>query len=94
MRKLRCKVGDLAIVTKCGVPERIGILVRIVASAVAPHDWVTEVQGAPVWARQARSRRMAWCREALCHDWNLTPIRGELSADDMDAEQRQPERVG
>lgn len=82
MRELRCKVGDLAIVTKCGVSERIGLLVRIVARADAPDDWLAEVQGSSVWAQQVNSGRLAWCRETLCYDWNLTPIRGDELMDE------------
>lgn len=50
MRELRCKVGDLAIVTRCSVPECIGLLVLVVELCAGEgREWVTKVQGPPVW---------------------------------------------
>ena len=49
---LRCKPGDLAIVTKCSVKERIGLLVRVVERhGGARFDWLTELLGPGVVAR-------------------------------------------
>lgn len=74
---LRCRPGDLAIVTKCGVVERIGLLVRIVEPCVdGRHDWLTELQGPGVSARDVRTGQLRVCQEALMYDWNLTPITG------------------
>lgn len=74
---LRCKPGDLAIVTKCGVPGRIGLLVRVVGrSADGIHDWLTELQGPGVMARSVVTGKLARRTRALMYDWNLTPITG------------------
>jgi hypothetical protein len=78
MSNLRCKVGDLAIVTKCGVPERIGLLVRVVERCTyGDCDWLAEVQGRGTWGRDRGTGKLMFCRNVLCRDWNLTPIRGE-----------------
>lgn len=75
---LRCRPGDLAIVTKCGVPERIGLIVRVVEPCnEGGYDWLTEVQGLGFQGRDVRTGRLSLCKEALVHDWNLTPITGE-----------------
>lgn len=74
---LRCKPGDLAIVTKCGVPERLGLIVRVVERCLdAGYDWLTEVQGPGYLGRDIKTGRRGVCKEALVHDWNLTPING------------------
>ena len=86
MRELRCKVGDLAIVTKCDVPERIGLIIKVIGPGVdGKHDWLTELRGRGVWARDLHTRKMRFCGEMLCHDWNLTPIRGTPIDTDFDA---------
>ncbi len=42
MRELKCKIGDLAIVTRCRVPERIGLIVRVIERCTdRGHDWLT-----------------------------------------------------
>lgn len=75
--RLRCRPGDLAIVTKCGVLARLGLLVRVVGrSPTAPHDWLTEVQGPGVVGRDVLTGEIRMCKEALMYDWNLTPING------------------
>lgn len=74
---LRCKPGDLAIVTKCSVKERIGLLVRVVERhGGARFDWLTELLGPGVVARDLNTGRVCRCTSALMHDWNLTPISG------------------
>ncbi len=75
---LRCRPGDLAIVTKCGVPERIGLIVRVVERCTdSGYDWLTEVQGPGYPGRDIRTGLRGLCKEALVHDWNLTPINGQ-----------------
>lgn len=75
--RLRCRPGDLAIVTKCGVPERIGLLVRVLEPCrTNGYDWITELLGPGVVARDVSSGELKWCSRALMHDWNLTPING------------------
>ncbi|KGV78216.1 hypothetical protein X890_5669 [Burkholderia pseudomallei MSHR4299] len=75
--RLRCRPGDLAIVTKCGVPERIGLLVRVVGRCTDEgYDWLTEVQGRGFRGRDIYTGDICLCKEALMHDWNLTPITG------------------
>lgn len=74
---LRCKPDGLAIVTKCGVKARIGLLVRIIERCDnGTHDWLVEVQGPGVVARDIESGEVRCCAHALMHDWNLTPING------------------
>lgn len=75
--QLRCKPGDLAIVTRCGVPERIGLLVQVVERCRdGLHDWIAELQGPGVFARGAETGCVMLRRRALMNDWNLTPITG------------------
>lgn len=74
---LRCKPGDLAIVTKCGVVERIGLLVRVLERCLdGSHDWLTELQGPGIVARGMMTGRVSRRHRALMYDWNLTPING------------------
>lgn len=77
---LRCRPGDLAIVTKCAVPERIWLLVRVVERCMdGKRDWLTEIQGPGVVARGVITGRVALRRMALMDDSNLTPIKGQGS---------------
>lgn len=74
---LRCKQGDLAIVTKCSVAERIGLIVRVLGrSGNGRHDWLTEIQGEGVIGRGIESGQIRKLTRALMYDWNLTPING------------------
>lgn len=76
--RLRCRPGDLAIVTKCGVPERIGLLVRVIERcADGARDWLTKIEGVGVVAPGVNTGRVAMRRMALMDDANLTPIRGQ-----------------
>lgn len=75
---LRCKPGDLAIVTKCGVTERVGLLVRVIERrGDAGYDWLTELLGEGLVGRDVTTGRVGRCSFALMHDWNLTPINAE-----------------
>jgi hypothetical protein len=75
---LRCELDDLAIVTKCGVRARIGLLVRVIARCTdGGYDWLTEVEGGGILGRDLKTGRLGWCKHVLMHDWNLTPIREE-----------------
>ncbi|MDR8077628.1 hypothetical protein KPA96_18380 [Burkholderia cenocepacia] len=83
MREMKCKVGDLAIVTRLPVAERIGLLVRIVESSPElEYDWLVEFQGSGVLGRDIRSKQVMPCRFGLFHDWNLTQIRGDELIDE------------
>lgn len=85
MRELKCKIGDLAIVTRLPVAERIRLLVRIVESSPElEYDWLVEFQGSGVLGRDIRSKRVMPCRFGLFHDWNLTPIRGDELIDEVE----------
>lgn len=76
--RLRCRPGDLAIVMKCGVPERIGLLVRVIERcADGKRDWLTRIEGNGVVAAGVNTGRVALRRMALMDDSNLTPIRGQ-----------------
>lgn len=93
--RLRCRPGDLAIVTKCGVPERIGLLVRVVERcAEGCHDWLTELQGPGIRARDLVTGELRICREALMYDWNLTPITGMGSPHRTDRAVAEPNLSG
>ncbi|HDR8908093.1 TPA: hypothetical protein QDA83_003737 [Burkholderia multivorans] len=83
MANFRCKPGDLAIITKCGVPERIGLLVRVVERCEDDqHDWMAELQGPGIVARGVVTGQPGVRKIALVHDWNLTPIRGDELTDE------------
>lgn len=87
MRELKCKVGDLAIVTRLPVAERIGLLVRIVESSPeVEYDWLVEFQGSGVFGRDIRSKLVMPCRFGLFHDWNLTPVCGGELVDEQHEE--------
>ncbi|MBR8164426.1 hypothetical protein KDW98_24985 [Burkholderia vietnamiensis] len=82
MADLRCKIGDLAIVTKCDARSRIGMLVQVASARPTPaHDWRVRVLGGPVTGRSVYDGRSGEFAHAAVHDWNLTPIRGEVDLD-------------
>ena len=75
--ELRCKPGDVAIVSRCLNRSRIGMLVRV----IGPHgtkdfDWDVELLGGPVKGRGVRSGQVGSHRRAALFDWNLTPLAG------------------
>lgn len=73
----RCKPGDLAIVTKCGVSRRLGLIVRVIERCTdGGYDWLTVIKGRGVRGRDVHTGKIQTCKEALMHDWNLTPITG------------------
>jgi hypothetical protein len=72
---LRCRPGDLAIVTKCGVPERIGLIVRVIERRTERgYDWLTEVQGGGVLGRDVTTGKVGHCGHLLMRDQSLTPL--------------------
>ncbi|WP_186063198.1 hypothetical protein [Burkholderia gladioli] len=86
--RLRCRPGDLAIVTRCRVPERIGLIVRVIERCNDHgYDWLCELQGPPVWGRDVDSGKKGFWRLGLFRDWNLTPIRGDPVSRDMSIEE-------
>lgn len=75
--RLRCRPGDLAIVTRCKVRERIGLLVRVIERrAGQDYDWLTELLGESVMAWDIHTGAYRQCRHSLVQDSSLTPIRG------------------
>lgn len=83
--ELRCKPGDVAIVSRCKNRSRIGVLVRV----IGPHesddfDWVVELLGGPIKGRGIRSDKVVAHRRAAAFDWNLTPLAGQASSDRED----------
>lgn len=75
---LRCRPNDLAIVTRCDIHARIGLLVLIVArSGNGSHDWLAEIQGQAVFACGALTKRPMRRRNVWVNDGDLTPIRGD-----------------
>lgn len=83
MANLRCKIGDLAIVTKCEARARIGMLVEVVSARPTPdHDWRVRMLGGPVTGRSVYGQRFGDFTHAAVYDWNLTPIRDEAGFDD------------
>lgn len=83
MPNLRCKVGDLAIVTRCAVPERIGLIVRVLERCFEDgYDWITDIQGQGIKGRDVHTGKICVCVEMLARDESLTPIRPDpLDAD-------------
>lgn len=82
MADLRCKIGDLAIVTKCDARSRIGMLVQVASARPTPdHDWRVRVLGGPATGCSVFDGRFGEFVHAAVHDWNLTPIRGEADLD-------------
>ncbi|WP_186188070.1 hypothetical protein [Burkholderia gladioli] len=82
MADLRCKIGDLAIVTKCDARSRIGMLVEVASARPTPdYDWRVRILGGPVTGRGVHCQRFGEFTHAAVHDWNLTPIRGEAELD-------------
>ncbi|EMD9439659.1 hypothetical protein VXE32_003679 [Burkholderia cepacia] len=82
MADLRCKIGDLAIVTQCDARSRIGMLVEVASAQPTPdHDWRVRILGGPVSGRSVCGRRSGDFTHAAVYDWNLTPIRGEAELD-------------
>lgn len=78
MKRLRCRPGDLAFVTKSRVPERIGLLVRVLERCSnGRHDWLVEVQGPGIMAPGAATGVVMLRKRALMRDSNLTPVKGE-----------------
>lgn len=76
--KLRCKPGDLAIVSRCRNPAHIGLIVRIVSSHEnGDFDWNVKLIGSPIKGRAIYSGRIATFRRAAAFDWNLTPLPGQ-----------------
>ncbi|MGZ7175991.1 hypothetical protein ACXKTX_20440 [Burkholderia gladioli] len=79
MSNLRCKVGDLAIVTRARKVEYIGLMVLVVARADnGKHDWIAELVGAPVYGLDVRTGINKFCTQMVCFDWNLTPFRADM----------------
>lgn len=73
--KLRCRPGDLAIISRCNNPSRLGLLVQI----IGPHktgefDWDVNLLGGAVKGRAIRSGRVGTFRRAAVFDWNLSPL--------------------
>ncbi len=72
---LRCRPGELAIVTKCGVPERIGLIVKVIERRTdRGHDWLTEIQGGGVLGRDVTTGAVGRCKYLLMRDLSLTPL--------------------
>ncbi|MGS1060513.1 hypothetical protein [Burkholderia glumae] len=79
MPNFRCKVGDLAIITSCAVPERIGLIVKVIERRDdRGYDWLTEVHGFGVRGRDITTGQVGRCKYLLMHDASLTPIRPDL----------------
>lgn len=72
---LRCRPGDLAIVTRSGVAALLGLLVEVVApAATGEHDWLTEIQGEGVVAPGAFTGAVTRRTRALMLDAHLAPL--------------------
>lgn len=74
-KRLRCRPGDLAIVTSCRVPERLGLLVRVVErSADGAYDWLVELLGRGIVAPGVATGLVMTRSRAVLRDGSLTPI--------------------
>lgn len=75
MKRLRCRPGDLAIVTSCRVPERLGLLVRVIErSSDAAYDWLVELSGSGIEAPGVTTGIVMNRTRAVLRDGSLTPI--------------------
>jgi hypothetical protein len=76
--EMRCRPGDLAIVSRCQNESRIGMLVRVVGPhSTADYDWDVELLSGPIRGRGIRTGRVGEYRTAAVFDWNLTPLPGQ-----------------
>lgn len=76
----RCRPGDLAIVTKCKIPERLGIMVRVVEPCIdGRYDWLVELLGPGIMAPGVMTGILMKRTRALLRDCSLTPIKGEAN---------------
>lgn len=83
--ELRCKPGDVAIVSRCNNRSRIGVVVRVVSRHESgDFDWVVELLGGPIRGRGIRSGKVKAHRRAAAFDWNLTPLADQASSDRED----------
>lgn len=73
--RLRCKAGDLAIITDCVIPANNGKIVRVIERSYDLKDrpaWIVESENSPlVYPVDGVVRREMKCRVA---DFILTPI--------------------
>lgn len=73
--ELRCRPGDLAIVTKSGVRSLVGLVVEILEhSRDLDHDWLIEIQGRGIEAPGMHSGLVMQRRRGLMRDDHLSPI--------------------
>lgn len=80
--EMRCRPGDLAIVSRCRNQSRIGTLVRVLRPhSTADYDWDVELLGGSIKGRGIRTGRVAEYRTAAVFDWNLTPLPGQDYSD-------------
>lgn len=81
--RLRCRPGDLAIVTRYARLDLIGRIVIVTEPATTGrHDWIVTLQGGEIVAPGAFTGVLMRRTRALVLDSSLTPIRSEPLADD------------
>ncbi|AYQ37634.1 hypothetical protein BLA9940_05941 [Burkholderia aenigmatica] len=75
MAKLRCRPGDLAIISRCGNKRYIGLLVRVDRRCTAlDFDWIVEFLGGAVPGHEIGTGAPGDFTHAPVWDWNLTPL--------------------
>lgn len=81
MRKLKCQIGDLAIITDSGILELIGRIVYVTEVADTGHDdWIVTLQGSGIVAPGAFTGVVMLRKRVLMLDSCLMPIRPDSDA--------------
>lgn len=75
MAKLRCKPGDIAIISRCGNKRYIGLLVRVECRCSSlEFDWIVEFLSGAVPGHEIGTNAPGYFTHAPVWDWNLTPL--------------------
>ena len=90
MADLRCRAGDLAIVTHSCNPAMLGRIVVVRSYRCDAGRWKVEAMGAPVLGTGFESGSPVLTRDWLFRDSSLQPLRGETS---VSAEDRRVEEM-
>lgn len=87
MTDLRCKPGDIAVISRCGNERYIGLLVRVESRCIAlEFDWIIEFLGGAVPGHEIGTHAPGNFTHAPVWDWNLMPLGDEsLLADEQEA---------
>ena len=91
---MRCKVGDLAIITHSDLTENLGKLVDVVAaSKVEDEDWIVKPLRGPIPGFCKRTRKIIYGEMTYIKDSYLRPIRPDPIDEDTKIDERIPEYI-